>query len=351
MKSNKNRRTFLKHSLTASAAAFALPHYSFSIHHKNNVKGEIVGHGDFKYKVNKEWGIQDTSKIPVNDCHEMVQDAQGRIILLTNHTKNNIICYDQSGKVKDTWTLKLPGAHGLTIATEGSEQFLFITDSEINKVYKTTMEGKVLLELDYPKEVSDYKAASEFKPTEVAVAPNGDFYVADGYGQNFIIQYNQKGEYIRHFGGKGEGITAFDCCHGVCIDQRNNQPPTLLITSRSKQEFKRFTLEGDHIETYSIPGCWICRPVIKGDNLYFAVIVTKSWWAYDGMVAVLDSNNQVVSLPGGTSPTFENDVLQAPEYDGKTFLNPHDVCIDQDENIYVSQWYSGKTYPIKLERI
>ena len=74
--------------------------------------------------------------------------------------------------------MNLPGAHGLSIATEGSEQFLFLTDSEINKVYKTTLDGKVLLELDYPKEVPDYKEANQFKPTEVAIAPNGDFYVA-----------------------------------------------------------------------------------------------------------------------------------------------------------------------------
>jgi hypothetical protein len=33
------------------------------------------------------------------------------------------------------------------------------------------------------------------------------------------------------------------------------------------------------------------------------------------------------------------------------FLHPHDVCVDGDENIYVPQWASGKTYPVKLERV
>jgi hypothetical protein len=44
-------------------------------------------------------------------------------------------------------------------------------------------------------------------------------------------------------------------------------------------------------------------------------------------------------------------MLEAPAYDQKTFLNPHDVCIDDDENIYVPQWNSGKTYPVKLHRV
>ena len=38
-------------------------------------------------------------------------------------------------------------------------------------------------------------------------------------------------------------------------------------------------------------------------------------------------------------------------YDQNTFFNPHDVCIDNDENIYVPQWNSGKTYPLKLTRV
>ena len=35
----------------------------------------------------------------------------------------------------------------------------------------------------------------------------------------------------------------------------------------------------------------------------------------------------------------------------KAFKYPHDVCIDDDENIYVAQWNSEKVYPYKLEPI
>ena len=85
--------------------------------------------------------------------------------------------------------------------------------------------------------------------------------------------------------------------------------------------------------------------------LYFAVIVTKDWGKYDGMLAVLNKQNKVVSLPGGSSPLYQEDKLIAPTYDKQTFMNPHDVCIDNDENLYVPQWNSGKTYPLKLTRV
>ena len=309
-----------------------------------------VGHGDFVYEVDKLWGVQDPLKIPVDHCHEMVMDSKGRLIMCTTNIKNNILMYDKSGKIINSWGIDYPGAHGLTLSDEGGEEFLYLTDTIKHQVYKLTMDGRRIMTFDYPKEVGVYETADQYQPTETAVASNGDIYITDGYGQNIITQYDSKGKYIRHFGGKGDGQDQFQTAHGICIDSRGAEPE-LLITSRSKQEFKRFTMDGEHIETIALPGCSICRPVIRGENLYFAVIVTKSWWDYDGMVAVLDKNNKVVSLPGGSMPTYVNGVLEEPEFDGKTFLNPHDVCIDDEDNIYVPQWYSGKTYPIKLKRV
>ena len=350
-KTNK-RRDFIKKSTLIVGAGLAAPNYTFGITHSAKNMREIVGHGDFKYRVDKEWGVQDPSKVPVNDCHEMAMDSQGRIFMTTTGAdNNNVLIYDTSGKVLDSWGAEFPGAHGLTITGEGKDQFLFITDPETHKVSKTTLDGKILMTLERPKEVSGYVSDDQFLPTETAIMPNGDIYVADGYGKNYIIQYNSKGEYIRHFGGTGEGDEQFNCCHGITLDSRDPENPTLLITSRASQEFKRFSLDGEHLETITLPGCSICRPVLHGDHLYFAVIVTKTWDSYDGMLAILNKDNKVISFPGGSLPKYTNGMLSEPEFDGKTFRNPHDVFVDHDENLYIPQWASGKTYPIKLHRV
>lgn len=351
MKPN-TRRIFIKKTLAASAASIVVPDYSFGIITKRGGSEKKVGHGDFQFTVDQEWGIQDPSKIPVNDCHEMVLDDQGRILMTTTGANNNnVLVYDKSGKVLESWGTEFPGAHGLSIMGEGKDQFLFITDPDSHKVSKTTLDGKIIMTLERPKEVSGYTSDDQFKPTETAILPNGDFYVADGYGKNFIIKYNTKGEYLSHFGGTGEAENQFNCCHGITLDTRNEANPTLLITSRASQEFKRFSLDGEHLETISLPGCSICRPVIHGENLYFAVIVTKTWDTWDGMLAVLDKNNKVVSFPGGSKPQYSDGVLDIPLYDGGTFKNPHDVLVDDDGNLYVPQWASNKTYPIKLNRV
>ncbi len=347
-----SRRQFITVSATSILAGSLLPHYvAASTWGPSGNSLPVTGHGNHTYKVDKAWGVQDPARVPVNDCHEMVQDSKGRIFMTTTGKGHpNLIVYDRSGKVLESVATELPGAHGLTIGGEGTDEFLLITDPVLHKVVKTTLKGKVLATFQWPEFIPEYTDEKDFNPTETAIAPNGDIYIADGYGKNMIIQYDQHGNYLRHFGGTGNGDNQFDCCHGITIDHRDSNAATLLITSRASQEFKRFTLDGQFIETIKLPGCSICRPVIKGDHLYFAVIITESWFAYDGMLAVLDKNNKVVSFPGGSAPTYRDGQLEKPAHDGTTFLNPHDVLVDEDENLYVPQWYSGKTYPVKLHR-
>lgn len=351
MKPHYSRRNFLRNSLVTTSALLATPHASFAIINKRSMVGEIVGHGEYRYRLDKHWGIQDPSNIPVRNCHEMVEDRTGRLIMTTNHTKNNIIIYDKQGVVLETWGHEYPGIHGLTLANEGSREVLYFSDTERHQVFKTTLDGRELLVLDYPRDSGVYQDANQYQPTEIAVAENGDIYVADGYGQNYIIQYDADGRYIRHFGGRGSEVDQFDCCHGITIDTRYPGEPTLLITSRSAQEFKRFSLEGEYLETIKVPGCWICRPVIHHDLLYFAVLGTRSWWEYDGLVIILDKENKIISAPGGQETDFINGAVAEIRYDGRSFMNPHDVCVDRDENLYIPQWFSGNTYPVKLERI
>ncbi len=348
-----SRRSFAKQA-TLATAALALPTISF------NKKTELatVGHNGFTYRVVPNWGILDAGKNPVNDCHEMVQDARGRIFLLTNETKNNVLIYDKSGKLLDAWGTSYPGGHGLTLANEGGDQFLFICDTDRHQVIKTDLKGRELMKLDYPRETSVYEYPGKFKPTETAINPtNGDIYVADGYGSNYITQYDHAGKLIRYWGGPGDDNEHFDCCHGIVVDTRTaptRTSPTLLITDRKHNCLKRFTLDGKYLATIALPGSFICRPVIHGDHLYGAVYrSTSASYPDSGYVQILDAADKVVSTPGGSAPVYQNGQLQEQRKDRSfiTFMHPHDVLVDADENLYVAQWNSQKTYPIKLERV
>ncbi len=60
----------------------------------------IIGHGDFRYTIDVNWGALNPQYYPVHDCHEMAMDKNGRIFLLTNHTKNNVLIYDYWGSAR-----------------------------------------------------------------------------------------------------------------------------------------------------------------------------------------------------------------------------------------------------------
>jgi len=340
-----NRRTFIQQSTLAAAGLACMPQL-LSAKEREEV---ILGHNKKRYRIDTKWGVQDFNRYPVKDCHEMVQDSKGRIILLTNETKNNVLIYDKKGKLLTTWGNEYPGAHGLTLFNENGEDVLFICDNSRHQVIKTTVDGRVLMTLDYPKETGEYSKAEEYIPTETTIAPNGDIYVADGYGKDFIMQYNSKGEFIRHWGGRGAEEKHLKNAHGVCFDNRDKNNPLLIVTSREQNAFKRYKPDGTYIDTIAVPGAWVCRPVIHGDFLYAAVLQSQSrQWQESGFVTILDKNNKVISNLAGSEPVYNNNKLEEQYQTIKAFQYPHDVCIDDEENLYVAQWNSGHVYPYKL---
>ncbi len=366
------RRNFLKGTSALAAAAIsaplktlaALPDRVGAGYPTNDV---IIGHGRFRYKVDKSWAKINTTNTPLDNCHEMVFDSKGRLIMIGDDTANNILIFDKSGKLLDSWGHGFPGGHGLSITNEGGTDFLLITDcgyfnnpkggpnSQAGQVLKMTTDGRLVFAIGHPRTIGVYKDDEKFQPTETAVAPNGDIYVADGYGSDYIIQYNNKGQYIRHFGGHNNSNPDHNLrnAHGVAIDTRVPGKPVVICSSREENCFKIFSMDGKYISRIDMPGMYVCRAVIHGENLY-----AGNCWSKDaggkrqersGFVTILDINNRVVSNPGGTEPMYKGNTLQPVLQDAPgVFSHCHDVCVDDENNLYVCQWNANKTPPVKL---
>ncbi len=364
------RRTFLKKGLAASAALSATPSFGFHMVRKPKPEEEIVGHGDYQYQIHRNWAKLGTTK-PLLNCHEMVMDSKGRLIMIGDHPANNVLVFDKSGKLLDHWGTSYPGGHGLSLSQEGEDDFLFLTDSGwyLNKkgewtphngrVSKTTTDGKVIFDIGHPLTIGIYKKGDPFRPTETAIGPNGDIYVADGYGMDYIIQYSPNGEYIRHWGGHDNADENYNLsnAHGVAIDYRDKDNPLVVCTSRNEESFKFFTLDGKYVRTLHLPNMQVCRPVFDDTNLYAGVCWSQpkvgktTWQDHTGFVTILEGDT-VVSNPGGTAPEYLDGALQKSyQLQHKPILHGHDVCVDEDKNLYICQWNANRTPPLKLERI
>jgi hypothetical protein len=263
--------------------------------------------------------------------------------------------YDRSGRLLSSWGTEFPGAHGLTLWNAGGEEFLLITDPPAGKVAKTTLDGRIVMTLPHPASIGVYGEKDAYRPTETAVGPNGDIYVADGYGSQWILQFDQTGKFIRKLGGRGTGDDQLDTAHGVAIDTRRGGTPTLLVTSRVHNSFKKFTLDGKYLSTIFLPGAFVCRAVIHGKILYSGVCWSRLRYLNQtdnsGFVTILDQHDRVLSNPGGHAPVYENGKLQLMVQKTPVFKHCHDVCVDNDDDLYVCQWNADKTQPVKLHRV
>ena len=87
---------------TGAASLLATPFVRSQSKTAPDFHGEVVGHGEFRYRVDKLWSQADAAKTPVKDCHEMAQAADGRLFMLTNHAQNNVLIYDVKGALLGT---------------------------------------------------------------------------------------------------------------------------------------------------------------------------------------------------------------------------------------------------------
>ncbi|RTE54959.1 6-bladed beta-propeller [Arenibacter aquaticus] len=368
---NNSRRKFISTTTLVGSALAATPSFGFHILGKEGQKENIVGHGEYRYKVHRDWAKISTAHNPILNCHEMQMDSKGRLLMIGDHTANNILVFDKSGKLLDHWGTGYPGGHGLTLHNEGGEDVLYIADcgyyvdktgkyhKQAGQVFKTTIDGRLIFPLPHPLTIGVYAEGEAYMPTETAVGPNGDIYVADGYGSDYILQFNHKGEFIRKWGGKNNADENYNLmnAHGVAVDYRDSKNPVLIVTSRTENAFKFFTLDGIYIKTLNLPGAFVCRAVLDGDNIYSGVCWSetrdgKKWVRDTGFVTILDGKNKVVSNPGGEEPNYINGELQTMRNAQTPIFNHgHDVFVDPDKNLYVCQWNAYNTAPIKLERV
>ncbi len=311
----------------------------------------ILGQGDFRYRQVQGWG-QLGEATPVKDCHGLAQDRDGHLILLTNHTANNVIVYDRAGRLVHKWGSSFPGAHGLSLVQEGEREVLYLTDLTTHRVVKTTLNGTVLDEWRWPEATGKYEQENQYRPSWTLHAPGGDFYVLDGYGRDYIVHY-AGGKFARIFGGAEGGIAHWGP-HGGMIDLAGGNEPTLLLAMSDQRYLLRLDLDGTKREQIALPG-GNPRQIRRLGDHYFVAHLADNWPAdrsSRGFVSVLDASLKVVANVGGTPPRYHDDGHLLPmRQEGGVFTHPHDLAVDAEGSLYVAQFNSGATYPLKFERV
>ena len=293
----------------------------------------VLGSGAHTYEVEPDWGRLPDS-VHYGYTHGVVVDAQHRI-LVHNQSRDAMVIFDHQGKFVKSWGQEFEkGAHGMLLNREGGTEFLYLSDYARHIVVKTTLDGEVVWTLGYPKDAGVYESEEKYKPTNVAVAANGDVYVADGYGLSWVHQYNAKAEYIRSWGGKGTEPGKLDCPHGIFVDTRGAEP-VLLVADRGNARLQKFTLDGKHAGFVTEELRRPCHFDRRGDELYIPDL--------HGRVTIFDRENRLITHLGDNPDVWKRKGWPNIPHDDRVagkFISPHAACVDAEGNIYVVEWIS-----------
>jgi hypothetical protein len=336
------RREFLKTGAAIGAATFsqATSPLFLGATNKSESKNPIIGQGEHKYECLHGWG-----KLPSNlkweTTHGVTIDDDGFVYIKqqgNNQPKDaidTIVVFDKDGKfVRSFGKGYYPGGHGIDIRKEGGEQFLYLCDIHNRQVIKTNLKGEEVWKLDYPKEPNVYKNKEGYRPTNVAFAPDGGFYVADGYGSNYIHQYDKDAKWVRTWGGGGDKPGQMNTPHGIWLDDRKGREASLVVADRANARLQYFTLDGKHIG-FVKDVLFPAHFDIRGDVLLVPDLHAR--------VSLFDKGNKPIVHLGDDAEWIAEVKKFKVRSDEKLwkpgkFVHPHDACFDKDGNIYVVEW-------------
>ena len=344
----RTRREFL----AAATAAPVLSPIILGAQDKAGTRRPVLGAGAYTYEAIHDWG-ELPARIKWGNTHGVVEDSEGHIYIHhTVHTSSDsadsMVVFDGKGKFIRSWGKEFRGvAHGLHIRKEGRDEFLYLTVNASNPrmtpqpamqavVVKATTKGEVVWKIQGPPDVDAYKPEADgspkrYNPTNIAIAPNGDIYVGDGYGSYYVNQYNSKAEYIRTFGGKGSESGQLNEPHGIWCDTRGGKP-VLVVADRRNNRLQRFTMDGAHIDF--VPGF---RLPCHFDEQKGVVVIPD----LHGRVTLIDKDNAVIEHLGDSNAPVWNNPLRSQPRDAfipGQFICPHGACFDHVGNIFVVEW-------------
>jgi DNA-binding beta-propeller fold protein YncE len=305
-----------------------------------------VGRGAFIYEAVDHWG-----ELPEGwellDVGDIAVDSQDRVYVL-NRGGHPVIVFDRDGQFIKSWG---EGAftrpHGICL---GPDSMIYTADDVDHTVRKFSPEGELLMTLGTKGKPSDTgcrdrdyqtikRSGPPFNmPTGVVLAPTGELYVCDGYGNARVHKFSPDGDLLKSWGEPGSDPGEFNLPHNIAVSQDGR----VYVADRQNSRVQVFTLEGKFITQWTD----VSRPCgLKIDDAQFVYVAelgmrygimkgmptptSKSQWS---RVSVFDLEGNLLSRWG------EPDMSKPG-----SFVAAHAICIDSHGDVYVGEVLNAAT--------
>src|SRR5688572_1938150 len=258
--------------------------------------------------------------------HRAERVWEGEELALELISSETVLILDaQTGELLDSWGAKMfVMPHGLTIDQEDN---LWLTDVGLHQVFKFDRTGNLLMALG-ERGIPGEDSTHFNMPTDVAVAPDGSFYVSDGYRNSRVIKFSADGDYITSWGSYGTEPGKFDVPHSIALDSQGR----VYVADRGNARIQIFDEVGQFIEEWkgsSLGRPWAVRIIENGDIFVVDGGDQTEFWPDRARILKLDSQGQPLASFGSYG--------KAPGQ----FIWPHTIAIGPDGALYVGEVATG----------
>ncbi|XP_061162895.1 peptidyl-glycine alpha-amidating monooxygenase B-like [Saccostrea echinata] len=221
--------------------------------------------------------------------------------------------------------------HGLTIDKEGN---IWVTDvglHQVMKIPKGSQEPNLTLGVRLTPGNDDTHFC---KPTDVAVASNGDFFVSDGYCNGRVMKFNKEGKLLHQWGRMFEGpvnsagnedffiphsVTLIESRDTICVaDREHGRIQCFCAGLKNANETGQFVSSINHRE--------------------FGKVFAISYDPNLDVIYAVNGQTYFVSEVVGFTLELSGNIVEKWSPSGMGFQMPHDVAVSPDgSSIYVGE--------------
>ena len=202
-----------------------------------------IGMGAFVYEYHSDW-----ARLPAGKSFQtpsaVAVDSRDRVYVF-QRSGPPVVVFDRDGYCLAEWPRRdgeLEDAHLIYV---GPDDGIYLADRDAHQVLKYTPEGELVMALG-----TRYQAALQAPfnhPSDIAVAPSGELYISDGYGNSSVHRFTADGRYIASFGAPGSGPGQFLVPHSIRVAHDGR----VFVCDRENNRVQVFSGDGEYLDQWT----------------------------------------------------------------------------------------------------
>ena len=296
-----------------------------------------LGSGQFVFEEVEGWA-KPPLECKLGEVPGIAVDSQDRVYAFCR-AENPVVIFDRDGNYLNSWGQGFfTRPHMIFIAPDDS---VYCVDDQGHRIKKFTPNGELLMTLQPQDGVPDtgyvppdhldvLRSGPPFNtPTDVALSPQGEIYVSDGYGNSRVHKFTNNGDLLLSWGEPGSQPSEFNLPHGVYVDPEGQ----VYIADRANCRIQIFSDQGTFISQWK--EVWWPNSLCQDNERNFYVAEIGGIFMA-GEKARLDEPGARMTIRSPEGEILSEWSEEDPYGEGR-FFSPHSVALDSRGDIYVGQ--------------